>query len=63
MGEYPEVMTAEQAAEYLQITVRTLYKLIDSKQLPAAKVGRVWRFRKADIDTFLENQVEANKAE
>ena len=42
------------AAEYLGITLRTLYRLIDSAQLPAYRIGRVIRVLRTDLDQFLE---------
>ncbi|NJD04657.1 MAG: helix-turn-helix domain-containing protein [Ruminiclostridium sp.] len=53
--EYPEIMTIEQATQYLQVSIRTIYRLIDSGDLKASKVGRVWRIRKIDIDDYLES--------
>jgi len=45
--------TAE-AARYLGITPRTLYRLIDEGQLPAYRFGRVIRLKQSDVDTFVE---------
>lgn len=45
--------TAE-AARYLGLTSRTLYRLIDDGQLAAYKFGRVIRLKQADIDAFVE---------
>jgi excisionase family DNA binding protein len=46
---------APEAAAYLGIMQRTLYRMIDRGQLPAYKVGRVIRLRWADIETFIES--------
>ena len=45
--------TAE-AARYLGITPRTLYRLIDEGQIAAYKFGRVIRLKQADVDAFIE---------
>lgn len=45
--------TAE-AARYLGITTRTLYRLIDGGELPAFKFGRVIRLKQADVEAFVE---------
>jgi len=42
------------AARYLGITPRTLYRLIDQGHVPAYALGRVYRVRRADLDTYLE---------
>lgn len=47
-------MGTPEAAEYLGVVLRTLYRLIDRGEVPAYKVGRVIRVRQADLDAFLE---------
>jgi len=49
-------LTTEEVLEYLQINLRTVYRLIKAGRIPAVRVGRQWRFRKADIDLWLESQ-------
>ena len=41
---------------YLQVNLRTVYRLIDAGKLPAVRVGRQWRFRRRDIDAWLDSQ-------
>jgi excisionase family DNA binding protein len=54
-------MTAEtswlgtpEAAQRLGITQRTLYRLIDEGQIPAYRMGRVFRVKESDIEGFVE---------
>lgn len=54
--EYPDVMTTEQVAEYLQVALRTVYVLLEKGDLRGVKVGRVWRIRKAEVDRFLNGE-------
>ena len=55
--------TAE-AARYLGITSRTLYRLIDSGQLPAYRFGRVIRLKQADVDGFVvQSRIEPGSLE
>lgn len=42
------------AAEVLGVVPRTVYRFIDSGDLPAYKMGRVLRLRRSDLDTYLE---------
>lgn len=49
-------LTTEEVLEYLQINLRTVYRLIKAGRIPAVRVGRQWRFRKADIDLWLQGQ-------
>jgi len=49
-------LTTEEVLEYLQVNLRTVYRLIKAGRIPAVRVGRQWRFRKSDIDAWLDSQ-------
>jgi excisionase family DNA binding protein len=49
-------LTTEEVLDYLQVNLRTIYRLIKAGKIPAVRVGRQWRFRKRDIDAWLESQ-------
>lgn len=49
-------LTTDDVLEYLQINLRTVYRLIDAGKLPAVRVGRQWRFRRRDLDAWLDQQ-------
>jgi excisionase family DNA binding protein len=49
-------LTTEEVLEYLQVNLRTVYRLIKAGKIPAVRVGRQWRFRKRDIDAWLDAQ-------
>jgi excisionase family DNA binding protein len=49
-------LTTEEVLDYLQVNLRTVYRLIKAGKIPAVRVGRQWRFRKRDIDVWLETQ-------
>jgi excisionase family DNA binding protein len=49
-------LTTEEVLEYLQVTQRTVYRLIKAGRIPAVRVGRQWRFRKQDVDRWLQSQ-------
>lgn len=51
MGQ--DVMTVEQAAEFLQTSRDTILRKARAGTLPAAKLGREWRFRRTDLDAWL----------
>ena len=50
---YNEILTIQQAAEYLQVCDKTVRRLISRKELPASKIGKSWRVKKIDIDDYL----------
>jgi excisionase family DNA binding protein len=49
-------LTTDEVLEYLQVNLRTVYRLIKAGKIPAVRVGRQWRFRKRDIDGWLDSQ-------
>jgi excisionase family DNA binding protein len=48
--------TVRQVAEYLSVNERTVYRMAERGHLPAFKVGDAWRFRREDIDAWIERQ-------
>ena len=48
------LMTLEEVAAYLRLSKDTVYRLAQRGKLPASKAGSQWRFRRDDIDGWLE---------
>jgi excisionase family DNA binding protein len=55
-GAMKEIMTPREAAEYLSVHVRTLYRLVKQREIPGRKVGGSWRFKKDALDEWLSGQ-------
>jgi len=55
--EDDRLMTIKQVAAHLNVNERTALKLVSDGVLPGVKVGNQWRFRKAMIDTWLDDQM------
>lgn len=51
-----DVLTVEQVADYLQLNKLTVYKYVREGRLPASKIGKSYRIRRADVDAFLDAQ-------
>lgn len=49
-------LTMEEVLGYLKVTSRTVYRLIKVGDLPAVRLGRQWRFRRTDLDAWLNRQ-------
>ena len=49
-------ITVQEVAKYLQLSTMMVYKLAQSGQLPAVKIGRVWRFNQEAIDNWLKSK-------
>lgn len=52
-----EILTIRQLADYLMVSEKTVYRMLDRNQLPAMRVGAQWRFRRQDIDAWLADEV------
>jgi len=48
-----DILTIRQLAEYLMVSEKTVYRMIERHQLPAMRIGAQWRFRRQDIDAWL----------
>jgi excisionase family DNA binding protein len=57
-----EILTIEEVATYLRLTPQTIYKWAQEKRIPAAKLGKEWRFRKSIIDRWLDDQILRNES-
>lgn len=51
------LLTAAEVAEDLRVSTMTVYRLIRRGDLPAVRVGRNYRVRLADLETYLAEQV------
>jgi len=52
--EKDEILTAEEAAEYLRMALSTLYRYMRSGQVPCFKVGNQWRFKRSVLNEWME---------
>ncbi len=52
-----EILTAEEVAAYIKIPVSSVYARARRGEIPAIRIGRLYRFRKAGIDRWLEGQM------
>ncbi len=48
-------LTSQEAASWLGVTVRTLYRAIDEGKLTAYRMGRVIRIQRPDLEAYLED--------
>lgn len=51
-----QILTLKELAEYLKLTEKTGYRLAAEGKLPGFKVGGSWRFKKIDLEKWIENQ-------
>lgn len=53
-----EILTLEEVAAYLKARKRTVYRLAQEGKIPAFKLGGVWRFRRAELDRWIDASIE-----
>ena len=64
MSELDEILTIEEVAKYLKLKPQTIYTWAQNGYIPAAKLGREWRFSKRILEKwFLEHFNEKYTAE
>lgn len=47
-------LSVDDIAEYLGVKRDTIYKWIAEREMPAHKVGRFWKFKKDQVDVWVE---------
>jgi len=57
-----EILTLKEVAKLLKVAEKTVYTMAQNNELPAFKVRGQWRFRREDIDRWIEQQ-KAHAAE
>lgn len=52
------ILTVKEVADYLRVNQRTVYRLAVERKMPGFKVGSTWRFKRADIDSWIAAQAD-----
>ena len=52
-------MTVREVAAYLSVAEKTIYRLAQKGELPGFKVAGAWRFQRADLDRWIDEQKRA----
>ena len=55
-----QVWDAKQAAAYLKIHERTLVRMATRSEVPAFRIGRLWRFRASELDAWARSTVNSD---
>lgn len=53
MDEYPIILTLEQAAEMLQLSARTVQRLVSKGRMPGRRIGGQWRFDRDQLQEWV----------
>lgn len=55
------ILTIKELSLYLKLAEKTAYRLASDGKIPGFKVGGAWRFRKLDIDQWIEDKKTGGK--
>ncbi|EGQ8081167.1 MULTISPECIES: methylation-associated defense system helix-turn-helix domain-containing protein MAD1 [Vibrio] len=53
-----QILTLKEVAAYLKLAEKTAYRLASEGKLPGFKVGGSWRFKREDLETWIDSQKE-----
>jgi excisionase family DNA binding protein len=53
------VLTLEEAAEFLKVHPSTIYRLVKNRSLPAFKMGSDWRFNQESLERWIKESETA----
>ena len=62
MDRLTDLLTTRQVQELLQVDRTTIYRMVESGQLPAVRVGKQWRFSSGEIERWLAAQGRQSSA-
>ncbi|MEZ8743280.1 helix-turn-helix domain-containing protein [Vibrio atlanticus] len=51
-----QILTLKEVAAYLKLAEKTAYRLASEGKLPGFKVGGSWRFKREDLEVWIEIQ-------
>ena len=55
-SKYPEILTLQQAAEMLQISERTIQRMLKKGELPGSQIGGQWRFDREQLMAMVRGE-------
>ncbi|MDR2257820.1 MAG: PTS sugar transporter subunit IIA [Treponema sp.] len=56
-----DILTIEEVAKYLRVSERTVYDWAQKGDIPSGKIGTVWRFKKTDIEKWVNDRLSVNR--
>jgi PTS system nitrogen regulatory IIA component len=57
-----DILTIEEVARYLRVSERTVYDWAQKGEIPSGKIGTVWRFKKTEIERWVNERLSSNKS-
>lgn len=57
-----DILTIEEVARYLRVSDRTVYDWAQKGEIPAGKIGTVWRFKKSEIENWVNARLSSENS-
>lgn len=54
-----DILTIEEVAKYLRVSDRTVYDWAQKGEIPAGKIGTVWRFKKSEVENWVNERLSS----
>ena len=51
-----EFLSPREVAEYMHISMTSVYRLVEGRHIDVYRFGKRLRFRKSDVDKYIESQ-------
>lgn len=61
MTQDERFITLRELAEYLSVSEALIYKWSERQKIPGYKIGRVWRFKKSEMDDWIKTACKRSK--
>ncbi len=61
LKDYPEIMNVSTVAKILHVTPKTIRKHVEKEEIPAIKIGKIYRIPKEWLLSYLNNGKEASE--
>ena len=55
-----DILTIDEVAKYLRVSERTVYEWAQKGEIPAGKIGTVWRFKRLELEKWVNERLSAN---
>ena len=56
------ILTIDEVANYLRVSERTVYDWAQKGEIPSGKIGTVWRFKKSEIERWVNDKLSGNRS-
>ena len=56
-----DILTIDEVAKYLRVSERTVYDWAQRGEIPSGKIGTVWRFKKSELEQWVNERLSVNK--